>query len=295
MSGSNLIWLASYPKSGNTWFRLLLANLEAGRDRPVDINNSVGKQKSIVSRELFDDMAMFASGLLGLGEIDRLRPGVYTALASECPVLTWEKVHYAWRTNHWGEPLLGRRSARAAVYLVRDPRDVAVSYAHHLNLSLDRAIDLLDSASAVVCPAGQRQHPELEGGLGTWSRHAASWLDQDDVPVHVVRYESLHADTLATFWGALRFAGVNVDHRDVERAVHFSSFRELKRQEQESGFRERSPAAASPFFRRGEIGSWREELTEAQADRIVSQHGEMMARLGYLPGTSPAEQAVVAQ
>jgi aryl sulfotransferase len=281
MSGSSLIWLASYPKSGNTWFRILLANLRLGRNQPVDINDSVGGQRSVLSREAFDDMTMFASGLLEVQEIERFRPTVYAALACECPTNTWEKVHYAWTRAPGGEPVLGWNSARAAVYLVRDPRDVAVSYAHHLNLSIDVTIDLLNSSEAVVCLSGKRQHPGLQGKLDNWSRHVASWLDQKDVPVHVVRYESLQADTAATFAGALRFAGEEVDSRDVERAVCFSCFSELKRQEETAGFCERSPAGSSLFFRRGQTGRWREELSDAQAARIVNKHGEMMERLGY--------------
>jgi aryl sulfotransferase len=281
MSTSNLIWLASYPKSGNTWFRILLANLREGRNRPVDINESLSRQISLLSRESFDDMTMFASGLLERWEIEQLRPAVCTALASECHARIWEKVHYAWTRTQSGEPALGRNSARAAVYLVRDPRDVAVSYAHHLNQSVDATIDLLNSGDAVVCPSGKRQHPGLQGMLNNWSRHVISWLDQKDVPVHAVRYEDLLTDTAAAFAGALRFAGEEVDPHAVERAVSFSTFSELRRQEQEAGFRERSPAA-SFFFRRGQMGSWREELSDLQAGRIVSQHGETMARLGYL-------------
>jgi hypothetical protein len=281
MSRSNLIWLASYPKSGNTWFRILLANLRSGRDEPVDINDSIGNQASLLSREAFDDLTMFASGLLESREIERLRPAVCSALASECSPNTWEKVHYAWTRTAAGEPELGKNSARAAVYLVRDPRDVAISYAHHLNLSIDATIDLLNSNDAVVCPSGNRQHPGLQGRLDNWSRHVASWLDQKDVPVHVVRYESLLTDTAETLAGALRFAGEEADDRNVERAVSLSSFSELRRQEERGGFRERSPSG-SVFFRRGQTGSWREELSDAQAVRIVSKHGEMMARLGYV-------------
>jgi aryl sulfotransferase len=281
MTTSNLIWLASYPKSGNTWFRILLANLRAGQSQPVDINGSLPRQISVLSRKSFDEMTMFASGLLEGREIDQLRPAVCAAVASECQASTWEKVHYAWSRTPSGEPVFGRNSARAAVYLVRDPRDVAVSYAHHLNQSIDATIDLLNSGDAVVCPSGTRQHPGIQGRLDNWSRHVISWLDQKDVPVQAVRYEDLLTDTAAAFAEALRFAGEEVDPHAVERAVSFSTFSELRRQEQSAGFCERSPAG-SLFFRRGQSGSWREELSDAQAARIVREHGETMAWLGYL-------------
>jgi hypothetical protein len=61
----------------------------------------------------------------------------------------------------------------------------------------------------------------------------------------------------------------------------FSSFDVLQRLEEEEGFREKSPSS-SPFFRKGRIGSWREELSDKQAQQIVHDHQEVMRRFGYL-------------
>jgi aryl sulfotransferase len=280
---SNVIWLASYPKSGNTWFRILLANLKSGRDQPVDINDSIDYFDNILSRERFDDMTMLASGLLTLDEVDLLRPSVGDALAAETPPNNWVKVHNAWWRTPAGEPLLGRNSARAAIYLVRDPRDVAVSYAHHEGMSIDSAIDFLNWPGAMIGLSRKGQNPHLPTGLGDWSGHVASWLDQTDVPVHVARYEDLVENAASTFENALRFAGEPADIKDVERAVRFSDFMELTRQEQAAGFCEQSLSGNSPFFRRGQPGAWCDELSEAEAARIVDAHGPMMRRLGYLP------------
>jgi aryl sulfotransferase len=278
---SNIVWLASYPKSGNTWFRLLRANLESGRDAPADINASLDQGHSVLSRESFDHITMLESGMLTADEVDALRPAVCEALAVGVTIRTWVKAHDAWRLNARGEPLFGRDTARAAIYLVRDPRDVAVSLAHHLGATIDRTIALMNSPGAALCRSGNRQNQQLFQELGDWSRHVLSWLDQTDVPVHIVLYEALKRDTACAFEAALRFAGETPAREEVERAVRGADFGRLSAQEKAVGFRERT-SPESLFFRRGEVGGWRQELTDAQAARIVEAHEPVMRRLGYL-------------
>lgn len=120
-----------------------------------------------------------------------------------------------------------------------------------------------------------------------WSGHVTSWLDQTDVPVHTVSYEDLQADTAGAFAGALEFLGETAGRERLLRAVRHARFRELQRQESQSGFRERLSAA--PFFRRGQAGAWREELTAEQARRIEDGNRAVMQRLGYL--AQPAASA----
>ena len=109
-----------------------------------------------------------------------------------------------------------------------------------------------------------------------------SWIEQRDLPVHLVRYEDLRASTAQTFAAAMQFAGQAVSPGDLKRAVRHTDFAELQRQEKERGFRERiSPE--SMFFRAGTAGGWREVLSEEQAERIVAANREVMTQLGYLP------------
>ena len=109
----------------------------------------------------------------------------------------------------------------------------------------------------------------------------ASWLDQTDIPVHLIRYEDLQADTVGALRRALDFAGRPATDEEIRRAVAFADFAELRRQEQEKGFRETPARPGGLFFRRGEAGAWRDELTPEQVARIEAAHGPMMRRLGY--------------
>ena len=88
----------------------------------------------------------------------------------------------------------------------------------------------------------------------------------------------------ATFARAAHFLQLPADPERIAKAIRFSDFRELARQEREKGFRER-PHHTERFFRSGTSGGWREKLTEVQVRRIIADHGEVMHRFGYLDET----------
>lgn len=272
-----MIWLASFPKSGNTWMRVLFSNVLAASAEPKNINE-LGLLGDIASsREAFDDATLVESSLLTQREIELLRPIVHDDFAaSPAPVEPIVKTHDAYDILSDGTPLLGRR-ARAGVYVVRDPRDVAISYAHFFDCSIDDAIAHLSDASARLA-VGSALH--LQTRLGGWSGHVASWIEQSVLPTCVVRYEDLLADTAGTFRGVLDFIGIAATDEAVQRATRHSDLAELQRQERQHGFRER-PRQAKSFFRDGRAGQWHEQLDERQITAIERAHGAMMTRLGY--------------
>lgn len=285
------IWLASYPKSGNTWMRVLLANLSAERDEGADINNLVLRGGIASARGPFEQLTLVDSGLLTLDEVDELRPRVYEALASDptdddgAPMedaeVRFVKVHDAYSRLPSGEPLLGgARAASGAILIVRDPRDVTSSLAHHSGIDLDEAISFMSEHQANFCGKRDRQSNQLRQKLFSWSGHIESWLDQSDIPLHLVRYEDLQSSPVATLGAVLDFAQIPTSACAIERAVRLSAFDNLAAQERDKGFRE-APHHGRRFFRRGESGVWRNDLDPAQAARIECNHGAVMQRLGY--------------
>ncbi len=268
-----LTWLASYPKSGNTWMRILLSGLLAGV--PQDIND-LHLQDGIASdRKTFDDLTLLDSRMLRMEEIEDLRPAVHDAFAAALKQGAFVKTHDAYSRLKEETPLLGR-GARAAVYLVRDPRDVAISFSHHLHCPLDAAISRLNDPGDIFQGGVAQTRQRLNG----WSRHVRSWLEQEDIPVHVVRYEDLLADTPAVFRDVLDFLGIAATPEEAAHAARLADFGELQRQERASGFRERV-ADEGLFFRQGRAGDWRGKLDTTQVAAIEAAHGGTMERLGY--------------
>ena len=282
------VWLASYPKSGNTWFRMLVANL-AATDKPVDINDLPEHGGIASARYPFDHLTLIDSGLLTHEEVDALRPRIYEELRrgteddedEQAEPVRLVKAHDAYTYTAHGEPqLAGKRGADGAILIVRDPRDVAPSLANHNASTIDEAIASLNDPAATFCGSVDRQPNQLRQQLLGWSGHARSWLEQTDVPLHLIRYEDMFADTESVFRRALAFAGREASDEQIARALRFAHFEELKKQEAEKGFRE-APRTSAGFFRRGQTGAWRDELTTEQIERIERAHAPMMRRLGY--------------
>jgi len=284
--GGGAVWLASFPKSGNTWLRLLLANVLSNQDKPVNINSIPLKGRSLVRRTYIEDVTLIDTDLLTLDEALLLRSrmaAVIIAEASEDENPLFVKTHDAYCTLPECEPLLGRhnRSAAKALYIVRDPRDVVVSLASHMSYPIDEAVRRLCMDDHFI-PDVHVVTTHLPQHLQSWSRHVTGWNDQTDVPVHVIRYEDLRDEPVSVFGAAVAFLGLEVPRTKIEQAVRFSDFAELQAQEAQNDFRERPPGATAPFFRKGRASGWVDVLTKQQSAQIVATHGDAMKRFGYL-------------
>ena len=278
--GGGAFWLASYPKSGNTWFRVFLTNLMGEESDPADIND-LNNAAIASARAKFDETVGFAASDLTADEIDRLRPEVYEAWARESDEPQFHKIHDAYTRLPDGRPLVSRAATKGVIYLLRNPLDIAVSFAHHSSCAIDQSIKNMGNEKFAFASKPDRLHRQLRQRLLSWTGHAQSWIDEPGLPVHVVRYEDMKDAPLETFSAAARFAGLPDDPKSISKAIRASDIRELKRQEQEKGFKEKSQKAKS-FFRSGKSGGWRKDLTDAQVARIISDHREAMRRFGYL-------------
>ncbi len=277
---SGIIWLASYPKSGNTWFRVFLGNLLGDSDEPASINR-LGKTRIASSRLLFDDEIGFEASDLTADEIDRLRPELYIHLAQKVSGPVFMKIHDAYLYLDNNRPLIPRDATAGALYFIRNPLDVAVSFAHHSGWDYDTTIARMADNGFTSCEKSDRLHNQLRQKLLSWSSHVKSWVDQTPFDVHVVRYEDMHKNPFQTFAAASRAVGLDPSDDGILLALEHSSFQRLQAQEDVEGFIEKPPSAKK-FFRSGKIGSWREELNDAQVRRIVEDHREVMQRFGYL-------------
>jgi aryl sulfotransferase len=276
---SGILWLASYPKSGNTWLRIFLANLRRNDDLPVDINSGDIDRHSANERRIFDDATGVEASELTAEEITNCRPGVFRYLARTSAKTVFLKVHDAYTILPGGKTLIPSDVTTGAVYIVRNPLAVAVSFADYSAVTVDRMIEIMASDYTY-------DHKPSLGILNerllSWSDHLLSWCDRPPFPVHVVRYEDMHERPLETFTAIAEFCGLSTDSAQVERALRHSSFERLQEQEREFGFREK-PESAPSFFREGKTDAWRQVLSESQITAMVDRHGAVMRRFGYLP------------
>lgn len=269
-------WLVSYPKSGNTWVRALLANYL--RD---DVSlDSLGSGR-FTTREFMDACLGLPTVNLHLAEVENYLPAVCRQLAEDTgEEPAFFKVHAANAINVAGKRMFPD-DAGAAIHIVRNPLDVAASMIPFFGWSAEQVTQTLGDEAFVLNPSRADPFDGLPERLLSWSQHVASWMDCPGLRVHTLRYEDLLNSPEAVFSELLRFAGIEPVPARVAQTVELSRIENLQSQERGSGFAGRPATAKKLFFRQGESGSWREELPQEYACRIVVDHREMMLRLGY--------------
>jgi Sulfotransferase domain len=273
----NIVWLASYPKSGNTWLRAFLANLLADRREPVPINELHRYADDEALPERFTELAGRPSTELDFGEIAALRPQVHALLAARASGTRLVKTHNL-NGQIDGQPLHNPEVTAGAIYVVRNPLDVAVSMSRHFGLDIDDAIARLGNDNV----ATGNDTMFVSQVLGSWSRHVASWADAAGSRTLVLRYEELLDKPAKYFAKAARLIGLGADKARIERAVEHASFATLAALEKRDGFVE-AVDDKTRFFHAGRANQWREALTREQVARVVGDHRAQMKRFGYVP------------
>jgi aryl sulfotransferase len=222
----------------------------------------------IAAADLTDDEVLAWSGEVLRAEIARSTPPIFA------------KTHDARLRLPGGAWTLPDDLTQAAIHLVRDPRDVAVSLARHFSIGVDEAITFMGRTGREGARADDRLSHQLPQYWTGWSRNVGSWLDPAPFPIHRVHYEQLRSAPEATLAGILEALALSCDMDIVHAAVASTTLDKLGRQEILHGFVEK--ASPARFFGDGRVGGWRDRLSPAQVARIEADHGEVMERLGYL-------------
>ena len=276
----NIVWLASYPKSGNTWFRMFLANYERNAETPVPLDEIESTPIASSSIDFEDEIGLNPFELYP-NEVDAYRPDMYRVSSAKIEAKEencYKKVHDAYTLNCNNEPLFPEDVSRCAVYFVRNPLDVCVSYANHGAKKIEKTFNFLLNEKARI---GGSSDGQLRQKLLSWKSHVQSWTKQSVIPVHIVRYEDMLQNPVETFGGIVRFLELEYDEERLIRSIHNSNFKQLQEMERENGFKERMQKSKQ-FFWKGKIGNYHDLLSEEQIRKIVEYNYDTMKEFGYI-------------
>jgi len=237
------VWIVSYPKSGNTWTRFLVGNLISG-GKPVDWSN-----------------------------IEQWVPDIYYGRDSQFRSLErprYFKSHEAYQARY-----------RRVVLIVRDPRDVAISYYHFVRKAKHLPLDASIADFMALFLSG-RIDP-----YGSWGENVGSWLggrrgSQDFI---IVRYEDLLANTETQLAQIADRLGLNVNDEQLRRAVENSTadaMRSLEDAQRDQHRALKNSHSEIPFVRAAKAGQWQAELPAECARQIEAAWSSPMRELGYL-------------
>jgi hypothetical protein len=274
-----VVWIASYPRSGNTWIRAFLhslLNITGGKEE-LDLNSLAERSTWDIAAHWYEPFLQKSPDQVTKEAVAAARPLAQQRIADSVDGLVFVKTHAALVKDR-GTPTIDMTRTAGAIYVVRNPLDVAISYAKHLGMPIARAVHILNM------PRFETDNfpTAVYEFYGSWSQHVASWTRRPHRAVFIVRYEDLLADPLVAFGRMAEHLHIEASAEQIGRAVRLSSFERLSALEAETGFREK-PADSSGFFRKGTVGQWRNELPPRLIEQIVGEHGETMRRFGYLP------------
>ncbi|QNI55396.1 Sulfotransferase [Synechococcus sp. BIOS-E4-1] len=279
-------YLASYPKSGNTWCRVFITELIklAGDNtgEELNLNQDIETGAIASSRLWLDDQLGVNSCDLSFSELDLLRghAGASAWLFAEGE--RFHKVHDAFQSpDSRGRPVVSTTGCSGVVYILRHPEDVAVSLSHFFSWPLGRCVDFLLDANAALVPGERFGGHQVRQYMGRWDQHVRSWADQTQLPVLIMRYEDMLAKGLETFTELATFLGLPNDDHLIDQALENTSIEKLKKLEEDvDGFAEK-PVGCERFFRSGRTGEGAEQLSIEQRKRLAKGLSDTMKRFEY--------------
>lgn len=277
-----IVWLASYPKSGNTWLRFFLyayMKLDPAKDDRIDLNDPGLKNFSTqdINREWFEPLLGKPAADASSRDVAAHRRAAHVAIAKAAPAAIMVKTHNIFAMDH-GVHTITPEVTAGAIYIIRNPLDVLPSLKDHFgHRTMGRAMQQLNTRGWRT-PPGQNR---VSGLIGSWSQNVESWAGDRRAGVFPVRYEDMIAEPERIFGWILGVLGQDVDDERLKWALRLTALDRMKAAEAETGFGEK-PEHATAFFRRGGAGGWREALSGGQVKQVVEANHAMMDRFGYL-------------
>jgi hypothetical protein len=204
-------------------------------------------------------------------EIAQTRPKVQqnTANSRAAPFFLQTQLCVA---NDHRYPTINLDATLSAIYVVRNPLDVAVSRAHHSNATIDATISDMAKPGFRAATAD----PHLYEVLGSWSQHAGSWIGLTSRPVHMLRYEDMMGNPVRILSALARFLRLPATDAQIQAAIEKTTSANLTDAEY-------GPGTQTPTSFEGHQRGWRDVLSPAQIQEVARTHAPMMQRFGYLP------------
>ena len=271
------IFLASYPKSGNTWLRSIIGNFY-NFEKEFSLNDLKSIPLLSIKKHFneFQNKVYINNNELHFDWVSQNIIKCQKILNNKLNHLNIFKTHSVRHKNFTNETVNA-----GFIYIVRDPRDIIVSLKNFSGKEIDKTIDeFLFSKSLMITTNGAQ---EL---LSTWELNVQSWLNYTSVPRLIIKYEDLKLNpkeiilNIKEFLNKIHSLNINLRDQDIDKIVENTNFNNLKKLEDKNGFDEAT--IHSNFFRSGTSNQWKDVLTNTQINLIEKNLKSMMRYFNYI-------------
>ena len=282
-----IFWIASYPKSGNTWLRALISSYFFSKEGffSKDIIKNIDQFPEKVHFKNFDYDPKIITDTSN-----------YWIKAQE-RINEDNKIRFFKTHNVFGElnkkPFTDKKNSIACIYIVRDPRNVITSLKNHYELSYDEAFDFITNEKRYIYDQHKSEDYSDFQFIGSWKTNFQSWKYQKEIPIKFIKYESLLDETYLTSLEIIKFINKilqkdkeGIDKRKLENAINSTSFEKLKKEESTKGFSEsilsKKKNKKIPFFYLGPENDWKKILDEKIQKKLSETFKDNLKELLYI-------------
>ena len=279
-----IIWLASYPKSGNTWVRSMLTALIYTNDGKFNFD-LLDKIKQFPSQIFFKDLTN------RYDDVDEIAKNWETAqdLINLNKEVKFLKTHHL-KCKIGENNFTSQRNTLATIYIVRDPRNLVNSISNHYSKSLEESKKFLMTPRYLYGfkKNGDVKKNDIKTLLGTWSQHYNFWKT-NNTNYLLIRYEDLIKDTNSALNKIIvflkKYINIEVNDEKINNILNTTNFQYLKNLENEGKFNENAFEninTKKTFFYLGPKNNWKNNLDEKMKKEIENELNKEMSELGYL-------------
>jgi len=277
-----IFWIASYPKSGNTYLRSFISSYYFSKKGKFDFN-------------LLLNILQFPSTKFTKRNLYSEEEASQNWIFNQNQFFGGKKINFVKTHNSLDEfkkkKFTSKDQTIGGIYIVRDPRNVITSLTHHYSLNYEDAYDkLMDKNSNLLEKTNDNDHSNFTF-LGSWSNHYKSWKNCKDFKILFIKYEDIENDKYDTFKKIVLFINdifnndKKIDEKKFLNSINSTNFNNLKNKEENEGFEEsvysKETGVKKRFFNLGFNNRWEKILPKNILNKLNHNLQNELNELGY--------------
>ena len=276
-----IIWIASYPKSGNTYLRSFISSYFFSKKGKFDFN-------------LLLNVLQFPSIKFTKKNLNSKLEASQNWIYNQKQFFSGENIHFIKTHNtldqYEGNNFTSKNLSLGAIYIVRDPRNLITSMTHHYSLNYDQAYKKLIDQNASLLERSLENDFSNFTFLGSWSSHYKSWKNSKDFETLFLKYEDLENNKYETFKKIVQFINnlkkkkIPLNEKKLLNSIKSTNFSNLRNKEENEGFEESVYSKSGEkkrFFNLGFNNRWQKILPKNILSKLNNNLQNDLNDLGY--------------
>ena len=281
-----IFWIASYPKSGNTWLRALLSSYYYSKDGFFEQNllKQIGQfpEKNHFNGFNYNSQIVTDTSKFWIKAQEKINSD------NKLRFFKTHNVLGAIENNNF----TNKRNTIGAIYIVRDPRNIITSIQNHYELDIDKALKFMLSEKKYIYDYHRENDYSDFQFISSWEKNYQSWIKQSIFPTKIIKYEDLNNKTFDTFKEIIEFIEITISSKNsfnrikAKNSIQSKSFDKMREIENKKGFVEsvlsKNYSKKIPFFHLGPKNNWKNIFDQKYQEKLNSIFEENLKELKYI-------------